>query len=233
MDIIYRNQQIGSINLSRADGPTSQRGFDRVLLGIPLDFRLEAGDGAKHRQVSDLVVDILVQRPGTANWLLGSGLHMESLVSATGPIELTRSINVRCSPRGIAEYEAFRDGGPVRLRCEVRGKICGLLHFDSAVHLVNPSPFFGAMDIEFSKESWTAALRSCGLSAGVLVEIPLPLGNEVKLSDGLQALLDAAEAFGHGGPTAWKNTVGHIRPFLEEWKNRQPLQGSEPRDVEH
>lgn len=150
--------------------------------------------------------------------------------SVTGPIELARSIKINCSPRGIAQFEVSRDGGPVRLRCELHGRICGLRNLDGSVHLVNPAPFFGAIDIEFSRESWTSALRSCGLSAGVLVEIPLPTLDANKLSDGLQALLNASEAFDHGEPTAWENSVGHIRPFLEDWKAREPLQGTEPRD---
>jgi hypothetical protein len=145
-------------------------------------------------------------------------------------MELARSINVHCSPRAIAQYEVFRDGGPVRLRCEVRGKICGILQLDTTLHVVNPSQVFGSMDIEFSRESWTIALRTSGLSAGVLVEIPLPIAHGAKSTYGLQALIDASEAFDHGGATAWKNTVGHIRPFLEEWKRQQPLPGPEPRD---
>lgn len=230
MDITYRDRHVGSINLSRACGPTTQKGFDRIQVGIPLDFRFEGRDDGKHWQLSEILVEVLVQRVGSANWLLGSGLHTEILMSATGPIELCRSVNVQCSPRGIAQYELLRDGGPVRLRCEVRGKIHGLLNLNGAVHLVNPAPLFGAMDIEFSRESWTSALRSCGLSAGVLVEIPLPLADGPSPGDGYQALLDASDAFDHGGPTAWKNSVGHIRPFLEEWKARQPLQGTEPKD---
>jgi hypothetical protein len=231
MEIAYRDRQVGSINVSRTAGPTAQKGFDLVVVGIPLDFRFEARDAGKHWMLSDLNVDILVQQPGAANWLLGSGLHAESFMSATGPMELSRSVNVRCSPRGLAQYEVFRDGGPVRLRCEVRGKICALLTVNGANYLADPSPVFGAMDIEFSRENWTAALRSCGLSASVLVEIPLPISQAGKPGDGLNALLDAFEAFDHGGATAWKNSVGHIRPFLEEWRNHEPLlQGGEPKD---
>jgi hypothetical protein len=230
MDITYRGLQVGSINGSRAGGPSFQRGFDYLILGIPLDIRLEARDEGKHWLTSDLLVDVFVLRSGSCKWSLGSGIHAESFASATGPIELSRSFNVNCSPRGIAQYEISRDGGPIRLCCELRGRISGLRNFDGSVHIVNPSRFFGSIDIEFSRESWTRALRSCGLSAGVLVEIPLAIPDVNKLSDGFQALLDASEAFDHGGPTAWKNSVGHIRPFLEEWKAQQPLQGAEPRD---
>lgn len=230
MDITYRDRHVGSINLSRTCGPKTQRGFDRVLVAIPFDFRFEARDDGKNWVLSDLFVDILVQQPGSANWLLGSGMHVESLMSASGPMELARSINVHCSPRGLAQYEVFRNGSPVRLRCELRGKIHGLLTVNGAVHLVNPATVFGAMDVEFSREDWAAALRSCGLSAGILIEIPLPLAEGLRVDDGRQALLDASEAFDHGGPTAWKNSVGHIRPFLEQWRDREPLQGAEPKD---
>jgi hypothetical protein len=230
MEITYRDRQVGSINLSRTGGPRAQRGFDLVLVGIPVDFRFEAREAGKQWMLSDLNVDLLVQRPDGVSWQLGSALHVESFMSATGPMELPRCINVRCSPRGLAQYEVFRDGGPVRLRCEVHGRICSLLNVSGANCHANPSPVFGSIDVEFSRESWTAALRSCGLSAAVLMEIPLPLPHAGKPDDGLHALLDAFEAFDHGGVTAWKNSVGHIRPFLEEWRNHQPLQGSEPKD---
>jgi hypothetical protein len=230
MEITYRSQQVLSINLSRTAGPTAQKGFDLVLVGIPLDFRFEARDVGKHWMLSDLTVDILVHQSGAADWLLGSGLHAESFMSATGPMELSRSVNVRCSPRGLAQYEVFRGDGPVCLRCEVRGKICALFNVNGVNYLADPSPIFDAMDIEFSRENWTAALRSCGLSASVLVEVPLPVSQEGKANDGLNALLDAFEAFDHGGATAWKNCVGHIRPFLQKWGKHEPLQSREPKD---
>jgi hypothetical protein len=230
MEITYRDRQVGSINPAKAAGPTAQKGFDVVLVGIPVEFRFEARDAHKHWVLSDVNVDLLVHQFGGSNWLLGSGLLMESLMSATGPLELPRCINIRCSPRGLAQYETFRNGGPVRLRCEVRGKICSMLNVDGTNYLADPSTIFGAIDIEFSKEHWNAALRSCGLSASVLLEIPFPLSRGENRDNGLNALLDAFEAFEQGGPTAWKNSVGHIRPFLEEWRDHERFQGAEPGD---
>lgn len=90
MEITYWDRQVGSINLSRTGGPTAQRGFDLVLVGIPLDFRFEAREAGKHWMLSDLTVDLLAQGPDGGSWLLGSALHVESFTSATGPMELPR-----------------------------------------------------------------------------------------------------------------------------------------------
>ncbi len=43
-------------------------------------------------------------------------------MSSTGPLDLTMSVNIPRSLRGLAQYEVLRDSGPVRLLCEVRGK---------------------------------------------------------------------------------------------------------------
>lgn len=230
MEITYRSRRIGSINPSGTVQPTTQKGFDLVMVGIPLDFRFEACEGGGHWMLSDLTVDLLVRRPGGETWLLGSGSHAEMFMSATGPLQLARSVNILCSPRGLAQYEVLRDGGPVRLRCEVRGKICGLLNVNGANCLSNPASVFGSIEIEWSRASWTDALNSCGLSTSVLVEIPLPPAGAGVPDDGQSALLDAFEAFNHGGATAWKNAVGHIRPYLEAWGDREPLSGKEPKD---
>jgi hypothetical protein len=180
--------------------------------------------------LSDLTVDLLAQRSGGDKWLLGSGSFAEMLAPANQALDLSRSVEVRCSPRGLAQYEVFRDGGPVRLRCEVRGIICGLLKASGAEYLSDPSPVFGSMEIEWSREDWTNALNSCGLSTSVLVEIPLPFVREGEPDDGRKALLDAFEAFNHGGATAWKNSVGHIRSYLETWTKQEPLLGKDPKD---
>jgi hypothetical protein len=230
MQITYRSYHVGSINQSGKGKPATQRGFDLVVVSIPLDFRLEAGETGKRWMLSDLTVDLLVHRSDGDKWLLGSGSFTEMLTPANQALDLARSVEVRCSPRGLAQYEVFRDGGPVRLRCEVRGIIYGLLKAGGAEHLSDPSPVFGSMEIEWSREDWTNALNSCGLSTSVLVEIPLPLAGEGVTDDGRKALLDAFEAFNHGGATAWKNAVGHIRPYLEAWKKQERLPETDPKD---
>ncbi len=230
MEITYRNRLVCSISQTEKGKPATRRGFDLVVISIPLDFRLEAGEADRHWMLSDLTVDILVQQPGREKWLLGSGSHAEMFRSANSPMNLTRSVDIHCSPRGLAQYEAFRDGGPVQLRCEVSGKVCGLLKANGADYISNPSLFSDSMEIEWSRESWTNALGSCGLSTSVLVEIPLPLMGEGVPDDGRKALIDAFEAFNHGGATAWKNSVGHIRPYLEAWKKQERLPETEPKD---
>jgi hypothetical protein len=230
MEIRYRDRQVGSIAFSKAQSLAMQRGFDSIEIGVPFDFRLEAPVNGKHWMLSDLSLDIFVRRPVGDNWLLASGAHKETFRSATGPLDLPRNVNARCSPRALAQYEALRDGGPVRLQSEIRGRVSGLLNLNGSDLVVNPSPVFGTVEIELSREHWTAALRKCGLSASVLVEIPIPVGEAFPLDTGLRALLDAAEAFDQGGPRAWKNSVGHIRPFIEQWRNREALPHAEPKD---
>jgi hypothetical protein len=73
---------VRSINLSRRTGPTVQRGFDVVLVGTPLDFRIDACTPGSHWVLSELDVDALVHQPG-GSWLVGSGLRAETLRSAT------------------------------------------------------------------------------------------------------------------------------------------------------
>jgi hypothetical protein len=230
MEITYRNQLVCSISQAEKGKPATRRGFDLVVVSIPLDFRLEAGESDRHWMLSGLTVDILVQHSGNETWLLGSGSHAEILRSANSPLKFTRSVDIRCSPRALAQYEGFRDGSPVRLRCEVSGKICGLLKAGGIDCLSNPMPVFCSMDIEWSREDWTNALNSCGLSTSVLVEIPLPLVGDGLPDDGRKALIDAVEAFNHGGATAWKNSVGHIRPYLEAWRKQERLPETEPKD---
>jgi hypothetical protein len=61
MDITYRGQCVGSITLSKTGRPTTQKGFDCVTVGIPLDFRFDAPEAGRHWELSNLVVAILVQ----------------------------------------------------------------------------------------------------------------------------------------------------------------------------
>ena len=126
MEITYWSGQVGSITFSKAQTLAMQRGFDLIQIGVPLDFRLETPLNGKHWMLSNLSLDIFVRRPTGENWLLASGAHRESFRSATGSIELARNVNAQCSPRSLAQYEALRDGGPVRFQCEIRGRAFGV-----------------------------------------------------------------------------------------------------------
>jgi hypothetical protein len=231
MDITYRHTQVGAIEFAAdasAATPSAVKGFDNVTIGIPLQFSLE-GCAANQRWVlPDLNVDLRARLPGAQHLLLGSGAHVETLTPATSTLKLPKLVNVRCSPRALLQYEASRDGAPIQLRCEMRGTIYGLLQTSGRECLSDPSLIWGWIDFEFPKQTWASMLRSCELSASVFVEIPLPAAHGTQLDEGQRALLDAFEAFEHGGATAWKDSIGHVRPYLEAWTKQQPLPNEQP-----
>jgi hypothetical protein len=230
MDIIFRSSHVASIGLSPNGNPTFQKEFDAVSIGIPLEFRFEAVNRANETWVlSDLDATLVVQIAGAHSKTLAVGHLTEVFQPATLPMTLPRQFQTACSSRALAEYEKFRAGGSVRFRCEVRGKISSLMYANNRGWLGEPTPVFGFVDVEFSNESWNRALRSCGASLSVLLEVPVSFSTKPD-NAGLRALSDAVEAFERGGSTAWKDSIGHIRPFLEDWKKREPRVGDEPKD---
>jgi hypothetical protein len=228
MDIKHRDCTVGSIKLPFDAALTAQREFDNITFGIQLQLSLRGKPLDRRWILFDFTADLRAQ--GTSSCLLGSGGMAGALTPAIDPIEFPGHLSIRCSPRALASYEAFRNGGPVRLRCEVRYKIHSLVAVEGGHCLSEPESQYDGINIEFPKETWNKALRSCGMSASVLVELPLPLSDADHLDEGSRAVLDALEAFEHGGTTGWKDTVGHIRPYLEAWKNREPLPPYEPKD---
>jgi hypothetical protein len=230
MEIRFQDEKIASIGQAAKAPPTAQRDFDIITIDLPFDLQFEARRPGKHWVLSALRMEVSARRPGLANRLLGSSFHPEIFHSSTGSMSTSRSFKMCCSPRGLAEYEAFRSGGPVLLHCDVFGIVSAVLEINGSNYLGSPSPVGGQMDIEFSRENWASALRSCGLSASVLVEVPLLMSQSGKPSGGEKALSDALDEFDHGGATAWKSSISHIRPFLEKWRELKPLQGPDPRD---
>ncbi len=231
MDIRFRSGMVGSIGLSSENGPSAQRGLDIVSISIPLQFQLAARKPNESWMLSELTADLRVRAANAANcWLLASGSLPQHFTPAVGSSNLPVILNVRCSPRALANFEKLRNGGPIQLRCELWGKIYGVYTLNGRECLIEPEPVFGLIDMDFPREKWISALRSCGLSASVFLEIPLPLSATDHFDDGFRALFDAFEAFEHGGTTAWKDTIGHIRPFLEDWKKRQTREDKEPKD---
>jgi hypothetical protein len=228
MDIKHRDCTVGAIKLPFDAALTAQREFDEITLGIPLQVSLMGKPYDRRWILCDLTASVRGQGPSSR--LLGSGGMTGVLAPATGPHEFPGHLSICCSPRALAAYEASRNGGPVQLRFEVRYKIHSLVAVEGSFCLSEPESQFDAFNVEFPKETWNKALRSCGLSATVLIEIPTPLSDTDHLDEGSRAVLDAIEAFEHGGSTGWKDTVGHIRPYLEAWKNREPLPPHEPKD---
>lgn len=234
MHIKISETSLGTIELSRASKPFMQRGFDVVSIGIPLQFDLRARIGDNTWALSDVTADLKVQGATAGDGLLGSGLLQGPFMPILERYEFCETLMIRCSPKALSQYETARNGGIVKMRCYCLGKIQRLTPGNQGGYLVSePVRVYDYIDIEFSREDWTAALRSCGLSVSVLVEIPFPVTDSDGLDPGLQALRDAVEAFEHGGSTAWKDSIGHIRPFLENWAASEPLAAvatKEPKD---
>ena len=229
MDISYRSTRVGTVEFGNdaSTTPTALKSFDLVTVGIPLQFQLEGCAADRRWAIPSLTIDLLAGLSAGQS-LLGSGVYVGNLMPATGTNKFPVLVNVRCSPRALVQYDAARNGAAVKFRCEVRGTIYGLLQLDGRECLSDPSLVYGSIDFEFPKETWASMMRSCGLSASVLLEIPIPSATGAQLKDGHRALLDAFEAFEHGGTTAWKDAVGHIRPYLELWCKQQSLPNVQP-----
>ena len=208
-----------------------KRGFDQVTIHLLLDRRFEARSGN-----TVLLSDIQGTLSGSIeanDWrVIGRGGVIGIVTTASTAFETPMSVPIHCSPKAIAEYEHSRNGGPVRLSCELSGTSYELIPTQGSVQgaLADPQQVAGSIQIDVPKEAWTEALRTCGLSASILIEIPLAIGGSGQVDEGLQAVADAFEAFEHGGTTAWKNTIAHIRPYLETWQTQEPVDGKEPRD---
>jgi len=216
-----------------ADEPplTMSRGFDHVTINLHLKRRFEANKG-KTVMVADIAASLSGSTRSNGSAVIGYGEANGFSTSAPGTHSTPMIVAIRCSPRAIAEFERERGGGPVKLHCHLSGMSYELIPLPGAVQgaLADPQQLSGSIAINVPKETWTTALRACRLSASVLIEIPFPIGDQSKLDEGLQAVVDAFEAYEHGGTTAWKNTVGHIRTHLEKWKDAEPRIGNEPKD---
>jgi hypothetical protein len=221
---------IGS--LSGGDPPlTMSRGFDHVTINLHLKRWFEANKG-KTVMLADIAASLSGITRSNGSAIIGYGGVDGFSTSAPGAHETPMTVAIRCSPRAIAEFDRERAGGPVKLHCHLSGMSYELIPIPGAVQgaLADPQQVSGSIPIDVPKETWTTALRACQLSASVLIEIPFPVGDASQLDEGLQVVLDAFEAYEHGGTTAWKNTIGHIRPYLERWKDAEHRAGNEPKD---
>jgi hypothetical protein len=130
----------------------------------------------------------------------------------------------------MAEFERMRDGNNVSLRLKFTGTFHELE--PGSAHrrmLCEPTYLSAQEDFEVPQDTWTAALRSVGLSASILIEIPFPIDGRTP-DEAMEALLSALSSFENGGTTAWKDSVGHLRPFLEKWAKTERTPQQEPRD---
>jgi hypothetical protein len=231
MDITRGSTIIGSLRAGDEPQLTMRRGFDHVTINLHLKRRFEANKG-RTVTLADITASLSGSTRSNGPTVIGYGAVDGLATSASGPCETPMTAAIRCSPRALAEFDRERAGGPVKLHCHLSGISYELIQTPGAVQgaLADPQQVSGSIQIDVPKETWTTALRGCRLSANVLIEIPFPVGDPAQLDEGLQAVLDAFEAYEHGGTTAWKNTIGHVRPYLEKWKDAEPRAGNEPKD---
>jgi hypothetical protein len=230
MDINFRSRGVATIRF-KADGQiTAKRGFDAVTLNLPFEVAIEAEPSGSTWQADGITAELYGTASGGRETLLATGTMPTALESRVTAFSLEHPAILRCSPKAIAEYEGFRAGGATEMR----------IKFFLNVHSLIPGPDHRRMLCQtqtvwaqetflIDKVKWITALKATGLSASVLVEIPFPLVSNPG-DDGLIALNDAAASFGSGGSVAWKDSVGHIRPYLETWKKTEPLPATDPKD---
>jgi hypothetical protein len=208
---------------------TFSRGFDVVTMGIPLHIEIAPEPNGRTWLGDGIEIELISPTSGNGR-LLAIGDVPTPLESLPGPYQFQAIAELRCTPKALAEYERERNGGPVKFTLKARVPIHELENTTSYRKLLCETHYaVGQEFFEVDKVKWTGALRNIGLSASVLVEIPFPL-NGVNNDAALSALRDAVASFENGGSTAWKDCVGHIRPFLEKWRKSEPTPNLEPKD---
>jgi len=231
MDISLRHTILGSIEFDSSARIELRRGFDVCSLLIPIRRRFEASTRAHQLLLADLAGELMVSVGDKDRSLLGSGrMKPPDLRSATTMSESRHPIEIRCSPRALAQFEEARTGAEVRFRLQLVGNLHEVIGMDceevkrGREVLSAPEVQSGFVEVEVPRETWGALLRSVGLSAPLLLELPtLDLGGSAQ-----QALTNALNSFESGRAGAWKDAVGHIRPYLEKWRQREPLPSRKP-----
>lgn len=230
MDIQLHGRNIGRLKYDSARAIRMSRGFDIVATTFPFELELLPQSDGPAWLIDSISVQVYGRVPGQPDMILASGRYLQILSSAQSGMEVPIELDCRCTPRAMSEYERARNGAVVALR------------FAFSLHLYfsrqstgrpggqgEPVYIHVHEEVSFDKAIWTSALRSVGLSASLLIEIPFPIDGE-PIDDGLLALSHAYASFQNGGSTAWKNTVVHIRPFLEKWRETEPSSGTKLRD---
>jgi len=124
----------------------------------------------------------------------------------------------------LAACERVRDGKDPRFYVEVNGELCFLIPALTGNNLIRsaPSPMPGQTTIKYPAATWVRMLRKLGVAENVLVEVPLPTSPPAPWDEVWRALVEARDAFEHGGSTGWKATVSSVRLALEKWQSIEP-----------
>jgi len=230
MDIQFQNRNIAALRYCPDGEIKAARGFDVVVVHLPFVMEANAEPKGPSWLLDGITLEICTAAPGGGERLLASGsvflAYSGNITSTSAPLV----VPFQCTPKALAEYEKSRKGAPVVLRVRMRARVYelepGTAHRKA---LCLPLYVCTQEDIQIDRDKWTAALRTVGLSVSVLIEIPFPIEGSPK-DESLTALSDAIQAFYNGGATAWKDCIGHIRPYLEKWKNVERIPETEPKD---
>jgi hypothetical protein len=231
MDVHFKNYSVATIRYHTAGEITSSRGFDVVIVRLPLHIDIEAEPNGSTWLCDNIEMELSSAESGGTERLLASGrlrMALESRRTAYATDAFT--IDLRSTPKAIAEYERWRNGKAVDLRLKLRAQLYELEPAtDYRRMLCQTHHVTEQEDFRIDKARWIKSLRAVGLSASLLVEIPFPIESDPN-DEALRAISDAFAAFENGGPTAWKDCVGHIRPYLENWRNTESTPKVEPKD---
>jgi hypothetical protein len=229
MNIDFGQRTVATLRLQVEGQISAWKEFDCVTLQIPIRTEIYA-EPTSTWLCQNIALELFGVQPGGSERLICAGPMNEVLEPRRGHYAFDRQVPFRCTPNAIAEYENLRSGNPVMFRLKFRGQIHELqAGTEHRKMLCEPLNVWGQEDVVADKAKWIAALRSAGLSVSVLFEVPLPVTGEIQ-DEALIALKSAFSSFENGGTTAWKDSVGHLRAFLEKWKKAQSNTSPETKD---
>ena len=140
----------------------------------------------------------------------------------------TREVDLilQSSLAALAHVDQLRNGRPLELTLAARGEICRLIPVTNPLQpngskpyvQGEPSDFAGSARITVPVDDWTAILRTVGLSANVLIEIPLPASRPSPWDGVWKAVDDARKCLEAGGTTGWQGSVTAARHALQLWQ---------------
>jgi hypothetical protein len=124
---------IGSF--STADGPplTMSRGFDHVTINLQLKRRFEANKG-KTVMLADITASLSGHTRSNGPAIIGYGGASGFCTSASSAHETPMPVEIRCSPRAIAEFDRERAGGQIKLHCQLSGMSYELIPIPKRPH---------------------------------------------------------------------------------------------------
>jgi len=121
----------------------------------------------------------------------------------------------------LAFCEKLREGREPQFQIQLRGELCYLLPSGHPRYQIRTHPqlIYGDTTIRYPKEVWVKELRKIGVLENVLVEVPLPRAPPEPWDRVWENLIEARDAFEHGGSTGWNGCVLGVRQALEKWKD--------------